>query len=585
MMETKRHKPPKMEMIFMMLSFMGFGSAFFAMAPSRMRTAPRAGASPDPTNQGDNKKKKYIRFILSNGLQLIVVFAMFLVLRAPVPISDCPQQSLTMPQKPPKRYMKPYAQPSANASKVESKSKLPNAEGVVESNAMRCARNRVANASVAAEKEFAPPNRKQILYLHVGPPKTATTTIQQHLTDTQTLLMKDNIHFIGKYMPRDGWNCGFPLPSHCLMFQRYADKAEKEKNPNYEGNCTASMIDQLDAYYESGGDAIISDEVIGIMFSVKNERANTALKDFFNQVLRRNPWEIRVLVGYRPYFDFLRSQFSQFWSNKSIPRKKCAGKKKLLEWPLLNGKPLPGEKGKGEPIPALRDGIYYREWPSADELVDQYKPYADRIQVFDITTTADASDSSVPTRGNLVVRFFCDLLEGADHTCAFQKERVEDLSSSNEANGSKKLNVDWMNAAKSHDYDRIATAAGAKGLVNRTQIKRCHVTFLVRAFVAEADKKDDASTSKISSQNLPMLCPGESTGAHLEKETLDREMKLFPERDPHWETIALYEKAYDEGKLCSVDADKVVEMEEWKAFFKSIENVVTLEDEAGRDLW
>jgi hypothetical protein len=280
------------------------------------------------------------------------------------------------------------------------------------------------DASIVAGKEFPPPHRKQILYLHVGPPKMATTTIQQHLTDTQTLLMKENIHFIGKYMPRDGWYCGFLLASHCLMFQRYADKVEKEKDCNYKGNCTASMIDQLDAYYESGGNAVISDEVIEIMFSINNERADTALKDFFKILLRRNPWEIHVLGGYRPYFDFLRSQFNQFWTNKSIPRKKCAGKRKLIEWPLLNGKPLSGEKGKGERIPATRDGISYRERPSADELVDQYKPYADRIQVFDISTTADTSNSSIPTRENLAVRFFCDLLESADHTCASRKREL-----------------------------------------------------------------------------------------------------------------------------------------------------------------
>jgi hypothetical protein len=113
------------------------------------------------------------------------------------------------------------------------------------------------------------------------------------------------------------------------------------------------------------------------------------------------------------------------------------------------------------------------------------------------------------------------------------------LSSTNEANVSEKLDVDWMNAAKSHDYDRIATAADSKGLVNRTKIERCHVTFLIRAFVAEADKKDAANKSKISSQNIPRLCPSESQRTDLRKASLSRENKLFPERDPHWESAGL----------------------------------------------
>ena len=41
-----------------------------------------------------------------------------------------------------------------------------------------------------------------------------------------------------------------------------------------------------------------------------HKRAKEALVAFFNTFLRRNNWEIRSLIGYRSYFDFVKSQFS-----------------------------------------------------------------------------------------------------------------------------------------------------------------------------------------------------------------------------------------------------------------------------------
>jgi hypothetical protein len=53
-------------------------------------------------------------------------------------------------------------------------------------------------------------NKKPILYLHAGPPKTATSTIQAKLFEHQKNLSKDGIVFLGR--AKSGWYLNsFPL--------------------------------------------------------------------------------------------------------------------------------------------------------------------------------------------------------------------------------------------------------------------------------------------------------------------------------------------------------------------------------------
>ena len=159
--------------------------------------------------------------------------------------------------------------------------------------------------------------RQQILYLHPGPPKTATTTIQQLLTNHQTNLNTDNIFFLGKTMPREKWHCEFEHPAWCITYKQY--------QPPPASNCKKHMKEQLDEYYHQGVDIILSDEVIGAMFAKQRsdphyERAKEALHEFFHDVVRSNNWEVRVLIGYRPSFEFAISQFHQEFRARG---KKC----------------------------------------------------------------------------------------------------------------------------------------------------------------------------------------------------------------------------------------------------------------------
>jgi hypothetical protein len=233
-------------------------------------------------------------------------------------------------------------------------------------------------------------DRRQILYLHPGPPKTATSTIQQLLTDHQKQLNSDNIFYLGKTMPREAWKCDFPHASYCLIYKQY--------QPEDGGKCREIIVEQLNEYYRTGVDVILSDEVFGAMFRRK-KRGIEGL-EIFSNILRSNNWEIRLLIGYRPYFDYVRSQYSQNYKARSKPM--------LSKWP--------GQGGKH--IPPMKDKLFQDEWPFADELIDLFKAHVDIIEVLDITQNNH--------RGDLSVRLFCDLLKEAQQTCSSRKASLDD---------------------------------------------------------------------------------------------------------------------------------------------------------------
>ena len=140
-----------------------------------------------------------------------------------------------------------------------------------------CVSEKITNSTTDANRR----QRRPILYLHPGPPKTATTTIQILLRDHQADLARDHIFYLGKTIPRDKWTCGLDHPANCPMYKQYAERSEGKTEPD----CMDRMKLQLGAYYAAGVDVVLSDEVIGIMFSdvhpQHRKRAPMGIREFF----------------------------------------------------------------------------------------------------------------------------------------------------------------------------------------------------------------------------------------------------------------------------------------------------------------
>jgi hypothetical protein len=369
--------------------------------------------------------------------------------------------------------------------------------------------------------------RRPILYIHPGPPKTATSTIQSLLEKYSKNLTESNIFYIGKYNPltRSYFKCDFPLPSWCIAYARH--------RPNNE--CEQIMTKQLDTYFEAGVDVIYSEEVLGAQFAYPKHRGaetsrryTSQLPRFMNEVVRKNNWDVRILIGYRPYFDFLRSEYNQL-------HKYSEAKANLVKWPA--------EK-KGKAIPLLRDSLAQQSFfPPPGDLFDAFREYADNVAIFDIAPNVhDGKD--------LTVHFFCDLLEGADSACAAQTAAVEARGGAIHSNTAEELH-----------FDRIATTAADLGLVSIKNNTRRKVSEKIHEYL-------DLSGTKVS--DLPLLCPSKNLIDKLYNRSMAEEMKLFPDRDPDWMVPAIFNESLSKKKLCSVDTEKLLEDPEWQQFLRSI---------------
>ena len=81
-------------------------------------------------------------------------------------------------------------------------------------------------------------------------------------------------------------SCHFPPPSVCKH--------------THEGVCADVIMQaQLAEYYRHGLNLVLTSEVLGILFA-QPSRGQPKLRDWFQDVLGRNDWDVRMYFGYRP---------------------------------------------------------------------------------------------------------------------------------------------------------------------------------------------------------------------------------------------------------------------------------------------
>ena len=361
--------------------------------------------------------------------------------------------------------------------------------------------------------------KKPIMYLHIGPRKTATTTIQSKLDDMKAELKSDGIAFFGK---------GKKLQRFGLM--GFGFGWWRCSNDKRHPDCIHQIKESINSLYKNGTDVIISDEYLGRMLSkgeIPGKRYSFLdLKYFSNLQVK---WDVRILLGYRPYFDVVLSEYNESWKMKHI-------KPMTNKWPKFGGKTIPMKRETWDMNGRLMNGV-----TAVDEIADKVAEHFDNIIVFDIRQSSD-----------LMTHILCDIIENANTACQTQKQFV--------ASGMKEVKV---NVAASLDYQRLAIAASKKDLFNLSLSKISVVSAIQKYW--EVDRN-----MKVS--DFPMVCPPFDDIMTLYNITLAQEMRWFPERtrnDLH--TLkAYFKKRVDQGAFCDVDVDKVLEEDEWKEFLSSL---------------
>ena len=65
------------------------------------------------------------------------------------------------------------------------------------------------------------------------------------------------------------------------------------------------MRAQLAEYYRHRVDLVLTSEMLGTKFA----QGPLKLKEWFRDVISIHDWDVRVWIGYRPYFAFVASGF------------------------------------------------------------------------------------------------------------------------------------------------------------------------------------------------------------------------------------------------------------------------------------
>ena len=370
--------------------------------------------------------------------------------------------------------------------------------------------------------------RTPVLYLHVGPHKTASSTIQTILTKLKNQLSKDSITFKGRYE-----NQYFQKPITCQQL-RYT---------RLRWSCLSSVFRQLDKAQRRGNDFVFSDEYLGTELSVTKgtstfDLARTNLDEL--GTLSKD-WDVRIIMGYRPWFEFVVSRHNQYF-------KPSFQKMSMAFWP--------GEGGYVAP-PLVDPSWTGRElslnWTLAVNATDKYG----KLRKFDIDNTILGTFETFSAYFDKVVvldihqdgfleTLLCSVMENADKACSAYK-RMEKTSHANEA----------MPFA----YDQIACAA--------FQSKRFWLEGLTRKYVRHMVKHYHEDVRNHTLVDFPLVCPSKEYVEGLYATSLDIERKIFPNRTNHTWLEESFAKLLSGKKLCHVNTTAVLADEGWIALFQN----------------
>jgi hypothetical protein len=383
------------------------------------------------------------------------------------------------------------------------------------------------------------PNNTQKPYfiLHVGPPKTATTSIQCGLGDFSIpLALNDSYYFVGKQCPNqkdDIPNGEKQIPGHHLMMGIIY------------GNPTSRGVEKLQSrmkhHHAMGNNMIFSLEAMAGHLEDKEN-----VWKMFTSLFEG--WNLRIVVAYRHYFYWIRSMYFQSYIGDQY-----------LRWPHENN---------GLPHPSFQEylGYHLQRWQLNDIDNDDPRAYGQHLSLSTFRKFAkhceDVKILNLHQGGDPVANFVCQMLPTAHTSCRTLSKRYEDLDGA-------AATVHRM--SHSFDADRLAIAAYEKGLIDGKKIPKKK---LVKEIVKYL-KETQISTNIDYLQCLPEPLEAQFLNASL---TFEREMVAdvhvrdadsgFSQNET--DHIALFQQAVVRMKFCEIDPALILKNDSWVQFFSRI---------------
>jgi hypothetical protein len=385
------------------------------------------------------------------------------------------------------------------------------------------------------DKEATKRRTKPTIFLHVGPPKTGTTSTQVALTIWKdALLQHDHMEYLGFHMWPDGkWQNYGAAGRGLADTQCLAKSYRASKNNQKRMECFDTFLESLNKKYSSSesevpNDLILSDEVFtrnrGFLWETqKLEYLAANLQDKYN---------LEVIITYRRIEDWYPSARRQI---------------------NIRAQNIGSWKGPIEPLfPEVLKWARkqsHGNYPSPAELIGRF-------------TRASGNDDTklkyhvynFHKSTNLFQTLACDILD-ARHACYLSKlENTTQVYM-----GDDKIEKDFLL------YDEILSMAANRSLFNGERIKR-----------RKALKKTHrwfTTNPNATIRDLPMKCPSRAELEEFLSISLMTEKSTVPEfasasgvEQSHNES---FWNAADSAKFCSVDVETVLKDPEWLRYFSS----------------
>lgn len=454
--------------------------------------------------------------------------------------------------------------------------------------------NNNVNANAMTSITHLSTSERPVFIIHVGPPKTGSTTLQCTLESLRKELEQDNIAYIGrpeciglhidykhklKFRKVEGALTNFKCHKQLL------DNEEKEKEISIP-TCWQDFMNILDDYKEKNMNVFFSDEALAnrltgsFGYNPKVPYPWTQLQ----RLLDKKGFDLHFLTLHRPLHDYMVSAYNEI-------HKVGPNKIKLHRWPShddtkdnnINNNKCINQGGRKIPRPfdievyvltiagmmRPNQNLYPTPLMSYEVLLKHIPK--NNITLIDMQQQQQGVEEE--DGQDFVSQIICHYLPSATKTCkALQDTRKKP------AQQQEQVQVRLHNPSIPLDYDMIAIEACEKGLINGTLFSRDFIRNSIRHQQEEVDPIRTVN-------DFALICPTQETLKQILDMSFDHEMKLrkatagggvtSPFSSFSWEETQFFNNSFwiaanEKKKFCYVNATNVVESEEWRVFFKDL---------------
>jgi hypothetical protein len=341
------------------------------------------------------------------------------------------------------------------------------------------------------------------------------------------LAKADSYYFMGKRCPQFNGtmaNGEEGIPGHRLML------GLNDANPQSRG--FEKLKDRMKYHHARGNHMIFSIEAMSNHLEDRPETWKVFLSLF-------EGWNVRIVVAYRYYFDWIRSMYFQ----------QHIGRNYRIKWPDQKGLAHPSfheflshHLERWEERNPTNDGHSWGQHLTLHAM-QYFGNHFDDVQIFDLHQD-----------GDVLTNFVCQMLPNASNMCRRLKHDAF-------------IDIGIKRESHSFDADRLAFAAYSSGLLN----KKIDRVAAVKEIASQLRKTGDLSvaqnlaclTDEMASKflNASLWFDDQVGGSHPHGDV----STAFVRRTPP-DLVEAFQSANRSGKFCEIDPDVVLRLPHWKTF-------------------